>query len=445
MSRCRNNTLISKIGMKTLTKTTEVDFAVLTDLESCIKVNTRNYLSYDGSSATFNVFQTPDDMFSCLPEGCKNSGTLTVAGSVDPVSATFAVRADATEFPAGVITYYVYLPTAGTYTLETIISDIVDQSQENAYVYEKSLVAMAPGFHPVVVDLSEVPDEVRGDGWVEPSTNGIILTLRAGEGSGLNILSTIGFSSVYIYHSIEDFEVNDTIKVGCIDEFSGEFTMDPRDASCFAAGYDPESIAIERTITAKSVTPNYWKLNPLTKSRGLTTGWIPQTVEMEVRLTEDECYGYVQLPDMNMEECSFLLITRGENCNITDAMLNRVSTLVPVGINERQFIVLDPMSTEAGKILFHDSLVGEKVIVSYPKAVDVEHFVGNDHDLDARRVRMSIVKEQTDGVLVNYVYNNVLVTSFPDTINNEETTFDFTIAVQRDRNGNFYEMFKVVN
>lgn len=96
-------------------------------------------------------------------------------------------------------------------------------------------------------------------------------------------------------------------------------------------------------------------------------------------------------------------------------------------------------------MIFHESLIDQTVLVSYPQAVEAEHFVGNASDLNARRVRMSMVKERTDGVKMNYVYHNVLVTSFPDTVNQEETTFSFTIAVQRDQNGNFYELFKVAH
>ena len=34
---------------------------------------------------------------------------------------------------------------------------------------------------------------------------------------------------------------------------------------------------------------------------------------------------------------------------------------------------------------------------------------------------------------------------FPDTISEEETAFEFTISVQCDRRGNFYEMFRVTD
>lgn len=447
MARCKNDTLISKIGMKKLEKMMEVDFAVLTDIDSCVKVNTKNYIAYSGTTATFSPYKTPSDMFNCLAEGCKNSGTLTVTNGVGLASgASFAVNADATEFVAGVITYYVHFPVAGTYDLKSTISDITDQNQANAYVYSKEITVQSEGFYPVVLDLSKVPDEQKGTGWTA-SESGIILTLEANP-SDDTVIPNIGFSSIYVYDSIEGFEVNDVVKIGCIDEFSGDFTVDATDASCFGGGYDADSITIERTLTGKSATANYWKLNPLMSRGDQSTGWVIQTTERQVSETtiEGVRYGYVQLADMNMDECSFTLATMADNCNVTDSMLNRVNTPVVVSLNEKQFIVLDGTTTaavDAGKLLFHESLIDQKVVISYPKKADAQHFVGNEDALEERRVRMSFTQEQTDGIKQNYVYNNVLITSFPATLNNEETSFSFTISVQRDKNGNFYEMYQI--
>ncbi len=449
MARCTNEKLISKIGMKSLSKTTEVSFAVMTDIDSCVKVNTKNYIDYLGTSATYNAFKVPADMFSCLPEGCKNSGTLVVTNGAGLVSgATFVIRADATEFATGVITYYAYFPTAGKYDLKSVISDIADTNQSNAYTYENTFEAQNEGFYPVVIDLSKVPSTQTGTGW-QAMDGGIIIHLEAaGVGSDNSVIPTIGFSSIYVYDSIEDFEVNDTVMVGCLDEVSGDITADPRDASCFGGGYDPSSVAVEKTITGKSATPNYWKLNPLVRKGDLTTGWIPQTVEKTVGAitVEGISYGYVQLSDMNLDECGFLLATIADNCNVADAMLNRLNSPVPLTLNEKQYIVLDGTTTamgDAGKILFHETLAGQNVVISYPKQVEVEHFVGNDSALEGRKTRMTITKEQTDGVKIVQVHNNVLVTSFPDSITNEETTFPFTISIQRDRNGNFFEIYRV--
>ena len=441
MARCNNDSLISKVGVKALNKTIEVDFAVLTDTENCVKINTRNYLQLLGEPA-FNTFLTPPDMFACLADGCKNSGTLMLTSETGNVGAKFRTRMDATEYAAGVITYYVYFPESdagGLREVTTTIADIADSNLHNADSYlTEVFVAPEGGFYPVVVDLCTYPNQSTV--W-EASVHGALIEISVDT-------EQAGFSSIFFYSSMEEFQVNDTVKVWCLDEFSGEFTLDARDASCFGVGYDPASVSIERTITGRSVTANYWKLNPLTKKGTLTKGWLPRTVELKVEQSNEfQGYGAISLVDINMAECGFLLASVAHDCRVTEGMLNRVNTPVPVTIENNQFIVLPDPATydESAVLLFNEALIGATIVVSYPQQVEAEHFVGNASDLDARRVRMSIVKEQTDGVKQHYVYNNVLVTSFPDSLSDEETTFDFTISVQRDRNGNFYDMFRVID
>lgn len=438
MTRCGNDTLISKIGMNTLNKLVEVDFSVLTDIDSCVRATTKNYLAYTGTSATYSTYNTPEDMFNCLPECCKNTGTLTVMnGTGQKTGASFVVKGDAREFVAGAITYYIHFPAAGTYQIETKISDGSDKNQSDVDIYKKEITVVSGGFQPVVIDLSKAPQAQAGAGWLT-SENGVVLGIDVTPEK--TIIATIGLSSIYIYNSMEDFEANDVVKIGCIDEFAGELTVDPSESGCFGIGYDAKSIAIERTLTGKSVTANYWKLNPLMSKGTLTSGWMIQTREKVVSPTiiEGINYGYVQLSDMHMEECAFTSVSVSGSCHVTESLLNRLSTPTVVALNEQQFIV-----TEDGKLLFHESLIGKELIISYPKTVDVEHFVGNEDVLDTRRVRMSFIQEQSDGVKQHYIYNNVLITSFPGTVNNEETTFEFTISVQRDKNGNFFEMYRI--
>jgi len=407
MARCNNDLLISKIGVKALSKTIEVDFAVLTDTENCVRINTRNYLEAQ-EEVVFNTFLTPPDMFACLADGCKNSGTLMLTGGSE-VSAEFQVRTDATEFSAGVMTYYAFFPEAGTYIVTTEIADIRDENLNDADGYEKEVTVTSAGFHPIIVDLCDYPNVKQG--W-RVSDRGVRVRLSATMDPSSAL--TVGFSSIFFYNSIEDFQVNDTVKVGCIDEFSGEFTLDARDASCFGVGYDPASISIERTITGRSVTANYWKLNPLTKKGEGRIGWLPRTVELKVEASDIEGYGTAHLVDINPDECGFLLASVAHDCRVTEGMLNRVNTPTPVKLENNQFIMLDHtvVGQEAGVLLFNEALIDSIVVISYPQQVEAEHFVGNADDLDARRVRMSIVKEQTDGVRQHYVYNNVLVTRF---------------------------------
>ena len=55
---------------------------------------------------------------------------------------------------------------------------------------------------------------------------------------------------------------------------------------------------------------------------------------------------------------------------------------------------------------------------------------------------MSYSKVQSDGVFEVHEYPNVLITSFPQTINNSDSEFSFTVSVQRDVDGSFFHVMK---
>ncbi|GCF92502.1 hypothetical protein NRIC_03930 [Enterococcus florum] len=447
MGRCKNDKILNKIGLDKINKLMEIDLAVLTDADSCVKANTRNYIATEGNTVSFNQYKVPADLFNCLAEGCRNSGTLMVGGGVgESVSMTINIPSDATEYFAGLITQYVYLAAKDGYTIETTIADLKDTNFTNADVYTQKLKATEERHYPVIVDLTQAPTSQEGNGW-EASENGIIMKVSVKPDTATTV-SNVGFSSIYVYDSIEDFETNDVVKVGCLTEVGDELSIDPVDASCFGGGYDPDSIAISKTINGKSITANNWKVNPLLSRGELTKGWYIHSEEREVveSTFDGRKYGLVQVADMNMDECAFTTAQISDNCNVTDAELQRLNTPVVLVVNERQYIVLDGTTTDindAGKIIFHESLIGQKVIVSYPKEVEAEHFVANDQALETRRVRMTFTREQTDGVKIQYIYNNVLVTSFPEVLNNEEANFEIGLSIQRARNGNFFEKFRI--
>lgn len=455
MPRCKNDALLNKIGVKKLGKLTEVDFSVLSDADSCIKINAKSYLSLTSAgdetsaitSSAFQRLKVPQDMFSCLPEGCKNTGTLvmtTTGGTY--AGANFVIKEDATDFYAGVMTYYVWVQDPGTYRVRTAMKGLKNTDSDIYYTEVQS--ALGEEFLPVLVDFSKVPNSNTGNGWfaeVEGAqVEAYVHKMDDGEEA---VPYSFGLSSFYVYESLEMLEVNDVVKIGCLDDFSGDITIDAADASCFGSGYDPSSISIERTLTGKAATPNYWKLNPLEQRGDKTDGYFIHTVEREVRSIEAFGeFGVIHLGDMFVEECGFTTAQLSDDCNVTQSELNRVNSPIPIELDENQFIVLDGRFTEtghAGMILVHKDLIGEHIIVSYPKQADVEHFVGNENDLEYRRVRMSFSKMHTDKTRVVYVYNNVLITSFPETVNNEEGSFNFNISIQRDQNGNFYEKFRI--
>lgn len=444
MGRCSNDALIAKISNKAVTKQTEVSFSVLTDVDRCVRVTASKHIATTGAT-TYNTYKVPEDMFNCLAEGCRNTGTLTLQGVGGP-SVTYTVGYDATEYYAGLVTFYFYAPEAGSYTFSFTIADIANSTMSNADTYNQTITATGEGFYPVIIDFSQVPDAVVGNGW-EASTAGARFSITDTT-SGDDYVTNIGVSSFYFYDSVEDFEVNDVVKIGCIDGIEGALSISAADASCWGAAYDATSPALELTVTGRALTPNYWKLNPMVEKSTESEGWTIATDTREILSTtiNGVTYGYIQVPDFYADECGFTTVAIDDQCNVTDAAMNRVNSPSIVALNERQFLVIDGKHTEEytiGTILFNGSLVGLPVVVSYPKAAVVDKFVANDQVIGSRRVRMSIPVVQTDGVRVHKVFNNVLITSFPETLNTEETTFAFTISVQRDRNGNMFEFMRI--
>ena len=58
---------------------------------------------------------------------------------------------------------------------------------------------------------------------------------------------------------------------------------------------------------------------------------------------------------------------------------------------------------------------------------------------------MSYKKCYTDGSVYRFVFDNVLVTSFPDALpEDDDAEGEFTITIQRDSNGRFGYAYRIV-
>ena len=64
--KCRNDVFMSKVGVNKLDKAQEVHFDVQRDLPDCKKINTKNYLTTDAATPSFNKFKTPANQFECM-------------------------------------------------------------------------------------------------------------------------------------------------------------------------------------------------------------------------------------------------------------------------------------------------------------------------------------------------------------------------------------------
>lgn len=129
MSNCSNMEIANLIQTSKLDKYTEVDFTAMQDIEACAKINTKHFIETHGNITSYSSLNTPQDLFNiCETFGCKNTGTRTILGelkeSKSVASGKFSSISDSTKYFAGVVSYYVFLPKEGTYTIDTTISDL---------------------------------------------------------------------------------------------------------------------------------------------------------------------------------------------------------------------------------------------------------------------------------------------------------------------------------
>ena len=436
MTRCKNDTLISTIGVNKLQKKAEVDFSVINYLPDCRKIRANKYVNE--VSGTFDRFAKPVNQFECVREGCVNSGTFYNGG----VATVYKAKWDAVEFADGVVTFY----TKGTEgTLTFMISDTEAMTNADQYTVDLSkLETAADGYKAVVIDLSKTPTQV-GTGWT-PNHVSAFISIAIAKASGESD-ADIGISSIAVYDSIEDFESTSSIIIQCLSQLGGSWDVESVEATCHGnGGYDTENIdTIEMTITGKALTPNYQKLNPLWGKGEAVVGWDKENIEstIEAGTGDDAGYGVVVLSDKMAGECGFMSVARAEDCNITDAHMIELNVPGKVDVDTQHYFVIDNEDGSA-TVYFNEALVGQTVVISYPREADVEEYVYDVDNAMHRKTRMSYTKVWTDGVKYRYVFDNVLITSFPDEVTDEETEFEFTIAIQKDATGRFGRAYRIL-
>lgn len=351
------------------------------------------------------------------------------------LTAFFKSATDATKYSAGVMTFYAYSGTGGAGSYAVKVTDIRESDFTNYKPYSGTITFPdGGGFALVVVDLSNVHGTSVGTGWT-PSAYGVKMEITV---TNSDEEAKVGISSISLFESIMDLEGNDVVKLGCLQSIGGDDTADPLETSCFGEGYDEESVAVSRTLTAQSWTPNAWKLNPLVSRGDKTEGFIMDTVEVTV--PED---GRIILADAYRDQCGMVYVALNDSCNVTDAVLNRVNVgNSGIMLDSDQFAV--ETNVENGIVVrVATELAGKVLVVSYPKLVeDGTHFVANTNALNDRKTVMTYKRLLNDGTIEVFIYRNVLVTSFPMTISKSDTDFEFSVSVQKDRKGNYYEYMR---
>lgn len=446
MANCNRNRVRAKtISQNKVDKYKTVDFNIASDIDACAKINTRRYIETEAGTVVYKATDVPADLINaCETVGCKNTGTLfmTTVEATKKAAAKFSSVGDALDYAAGIVYMYVKVPAAGNYTVEATLSDLPDTKQKDADVYRQTIKATREGFYPVTVELAKAPDETVGKGWT-PTTSGTVIKVSVGteaEGTAM-----IGLSSIAFFNDVEDLINNEVVKISCLTGVDGDDTLDATEEACQGAEYDKDTAAVERTVTGKNFTPNYMSLHPMYVKADTTVGFVMRTVQLTVQ-AEGE-YGVVHLADHMVDECGLIYASMEEGCNISDALLSRLSGPNLVTLDERQYQAintkLNPDAEFVGtKLFFNKELVGRDVIVSYPQETDAKVYYLADDEVNERKVQMTYRKDYSDGTAETFLYRNVFITSFPMGLTSDgEGEKSFTISIRRDKNGRFVEVY----
>lgn len=426
MGRCPNDALLSKITQEKLTNEIEVSFSLHKKLPDCRAIKASDYYYTDGTP-TWNRFAKPESAYECYPDACTTTGTLTIPSSK---VVRYYIPWDSADYSAGVVTFYVTSTSAATVNFK--IGSDKDFGEDTFASYTVSVPANSVHY-PVLIDLSKA-----GTGTWTPSVQTFI---------EIGSTTEIGVSTINVFESIYDFELDDVVKVGCLTTVGGSFDIESIERTCIEEGYQDDAQTFEYTVTGKSVTPNWWKLNPLLSKGEAVEGFKLRTVQEKVvsKTIDSATYGAVTLTDAQQDECGNL-VAQVVDCDTIDAELKRVSIPFAVTLDEDQYQVIKNANGTTD-VLFSAELIDMEVLISYPQIAKVKDFVATNDNLNTVRVRMSVpVKLKKGNNVVAeelHVFNNVLVTSFPSNLTGDETEFTFTITIQMDENNEFFHIYRI--
>lgn len=432
MARCSNEAVLKKIGVETLGQNTEIDFRLRRDLPDCRKINAKSYVATSGTPA-YNKYRKPVNRFECGRTGCITTGLLMMSAADE--TATYRAAFDATEWAAGVVTFYVY-PDASLQdadypiTVTLAISETDQFTDANVYTVsiEKEQVT-DDGFVPVMVNLANPPSSQEGNGWT-PDNTGAYMRLSADK--------TAGFSSISIYDSVDDFDLMETVTMSCLTTMGGTFDLEVVQQRCQEARYNDQVDTLNFPVTGTRITPNYMNLFPMMAKGNTESSYDLVTIEQTINSE-----GKVILADADQNVCGYITVQADDACDVAEATYTMSSANSVDDVDEGHFIVVKNANGSTD-LVFHASQAGTKVLVKYPKKVEVEAWDISADNLNSNQLSMSYTIQHSDGTKYRFEYNNVYVTSFPMTITSDEASFAFTLSIGRDADGYFGHMYKII-
>lgn len=425
MARCSNDAVFAKVIEKKLENRTEVHLSLHKELPDCRNIKADDYYSISGTPY-WSRFDKPANAFECFPKDCTTTGTLQIVNEGGVAKVTYYIPDPSVDWANGVITFYIRNAVNGIYKL--IIGDPSTGAQYSLADLIPSTIE-PNAFYPMFVDLSTMTPT---QGSFTPSDAGAFITIEAPSGE-------LEISTISVFDSIYDFEIDDTVILSCLSSIGGSIDLEMIESTCMEKGHQSDPTSFEYPVTAKAVTTNEWKLNPLNKKGDAVEGFEPHTIKTTIG--QD---GAVSIFDM-ADDCGFIA-AQLVDCNPFDGELKRVSVPVAISLDEDQYQVLD---NEGVKIFrFNSALANREVYISYPRITHVDRIVGTNDELNTVRTRMSVPVYYTkagDNVVLKeiHVYHNVWVTSYPTTITTEETEKSYTFTFMPDENGEWYHIDRI--
>ena len=424
--RC-NDELFKLISINKIDPKDEIELRVKRELDTCRRINAMHPVAYSGDTQpSTNTYARPENKFECSRNGCVNSGTATLASAEQ----TLTYRTgDATEFSAGVVTFYVApgenAPAAVTFK----IGDT--QAMTNADVYTVNITAAMvgdDGFAPVVIDLSQTPSSVVGNGWTA-SSGGAFIQLSADK--------IVGFSSIAIFEALEDFELIDIIKMQCVTSAGDDMSFSTIEDTCQAVAYDSNINTLSFSLTANMVSANYFRANPMYAAGDKTEGFYTRTIKRTVEAYSygGNNYGKITLADANQDECGRIALQIVNDCEPTILRLLSIPTIVNVGEEQYQVINNADGTTD---IIVNAVHVGSELRVSYPQTAEILEATFSNFNLEGKEGSLVWTRHLSDGSTIVDVFDNIFVTTFPRSISNTAATFSWAFSAARDADGNFY-------
>lgn len=427
--RCGNEAVLKLVAQEALAQSTQIDFRLRRDLPDCKKINTKNFIAISGEH-TYNRFKKPENRFECGRVGCVNTGLAMMAVADETVD--YRAMFDATEFASGVVTFYVYPDANATYpiTLTFMVSDKADFSDADVYTKEIAQTDVtSDGFVPVMINLANPPSTVEGAGWTA-SESGAYFRLSAN--------AVVGYSSIAIYDSIDDFDLMEMVTIGCLSSAGGSFDLEVLTGQCQEARYNDQVNTLNFPVTGTKISPNYMNLFPMMRKTANTDGFDMVTVEKTV-----SAEGKITLADADQNVCGFITVQAEDSCDVSEATYTMSSATSITDVDDGHYIVVKNADGTTD-LVFNTSQAGIKMLVRYPKKVEVEESVASADNLNSAEVSMTVPYIMADGTKYLYIFDRVFVTGFPAALAQTEPSFAFTLAISRNANGEFFRVQKII-